>query len=156
MTQPRSVFTRSTLTWRVESLHRARRALRAGAVYFLLLLATGLLIAPLYALYLDSAFAPPFAALIVGSAAIAALVAASGFAVRQFRVRRSFGDRFLIGALAATLLLIVELMDGVVVRGWGASATLAKLTTQPYLVFAVILLAVVVAPLLPPVDRRTA
>lgn len=111
-----------------------KRALIAGALYFVLVYAAGWVLGPIRVLWIAPRLGPTLAALMEAPFMLAATIATARFVVRRNAVPPALGQRMAMGLWALGLLTIAESSAALAMRHLGLVDYLAEFATAPGLI----------------------
>jgi len=124
------------------------RIVAATACYFAIVFGAGFLLGPIRVLWLEPRVGPIIAAGCEAPFLLAAMVVAARWVPRVLRLQRDLVSLLLMGVGALVLQQIADFAVGIGLRGISASEQLAQFVTLQGLIYAVLLVAFVVMPVL--------
>jgi uncharacterized membrane protein AbrB (regulator of aidB expression) len=116
------------------------RALKAGAVYFLLLFAVGWVLGPIRELWAVPRFGRLTALLFEAVIMLIAMIISARWVMRRFEVHQTLGSTILMGVVALGILVPAEIAGVLWVRGSSLQEYLASFATAPGVISAVMFL----------------
>jgi hypothetical protein len=124
------------------------RIVAAAAFYFAIVFGAGFLLGPIRVLWLEPRVGPIIAAACEAPLLLAAMVAAGRWVPRVLRLQRDLLSRLLMGVGALVLQQMADFAVGIGLRGISASEQLTQFATPQGLIYAALLVAFVVIPVL--------
>jgi hypothetical protein len=116
------------------------RALKAGAVYFLLLFAVGWVLGPIRELWAVPRFGRLTALLFEAVIMLIAMIISARWVMRRFEVPQILGSTILMGLVALGILTPAEIAGVLWVRGSSLQEYLSSFATAPGVISAVMFL----------------
>ena len=124
------------------------RIAAAAALYFAIVFGAGFLLGPIRVLWLEPRVGPLAAVLCETPFILAVIITAANWIPRVVRLRRSLGALLLMGAGALTLQQLADFIVGVTLRGISPADHLDQFTRPEGQIYAVLLVAFAIMPLL--------
>jgi hypothetical protein len=125
----------------------------AAALYFIIVFAVGFMLGPIRVLWLEPRVGPTIAAACEAPFLLAAMAVAARWVPRAVRLPRDWVSLLATGAGALVLQQFADFAVGIGLRGVSPWEQLAQFTTPQGLIYAALLVAFVVMPLL--LNRRS-
>lgn len=124
------------------------RVAAAAVLYFAIVFGVGFVLGPIRVLWLEPRLGPTIAAVCEAPFLLAAMVVASRWVPRVVRMRQDLASLALMGVGALALQQVADFAVGIGLRGISAAEQLAHFATPQGLIYAALLAAFVVMPLL--------